>query len=104
MEKNTEKNTVILDLVQYNELREFKEQIEKNNVAVIPCGANYNGCGASYNFTKKFITTDEAVKEISKENENLLKIIETQQTEINKFKFPNVSVSYNVDDIKKFTV
>ncbi len=54
-----EKNTVLLSLRDYNGLREFREEIEKGNTF----------CDWGF----RYISTDEAVKEITECNQALKK-------------------------------
>lgn len=61
-----EKNTVLLSLEQYNELRDFKKEIEKGNVLKI----YYSYSGYDHN---DFINIGDALKEISEVNNGLLK-------------------------------
>lgn len=50
------KNTVTIDLEYYNNLRDFKENIEKDNVVVVN---SYSYCGD----TTYYYTNDEMLKE-----------------------------------------
>jgi hypothetical protein len=63
----TEKNTVLLPLEDYNDLRDFKQNLEKNNSARIT-GGRYSG-GNSYTF----VSTEETVKLATKFNDELIK-------------------------------
>ncbi len=56
-----EKNTVLLSLEDYNELREFKEKTESGFVPV------WNCCGIYCHF----YTKDEAIKDIAEQNKGL---------------------------------
>ena len=53
-----EKNTLILDLDEYNELRDFKTTIEKGNV-VCKIQTNY--------WQKQYLTTSDALDQLSTE-------------------------------------
>jgi len=66
-----EKNTVLLDVEKYNELRDFKQKIEEGKTFAIYTGFEF--------FKKSFITTDKAILAIAdansllqKENEDLM--------------------------------
>ena len=52
-----EKDTILLGVEKYNELRDFKKEIEAENT----CRVSFGMWGGAVNF----ISTDEAVKEIS---------------------------------------
>ena len=58
-----ETNTVLLSLEDYNELRDFKTEIEKGNTF---CGWHY-GWGSDV----RYISTDEAVREMAECNKEL---------------------------------
>ena len=60
-----EKNTVLLDVEKYNELRDFKQKIEEGKTLSIYSGFDY--C------KKSFITTDKAILAISDANSLLQK-------------------------------
>lgn len=99
-----EKNTVLLGLPEYNELREFKEQLEKNNScrALDYTNTVYNNNG--YYPAVTFVTTDEAVKEIAAKNEGLIKHVEALNAEILKLKYPPKDKELTVNDVKKMSV
>jgi hypothetical protein len=63
-----EKDTVLLDVEKYNELRDFKQKIEEGKTLVIALGWNY--------YRQEFITTEKAVEEIAAANKLLKKEIE----------------------------
>ena len=54
-----EKDTVILNIKDYNELRDFKEYIERNYTIEVK--------SYKYNIAIKYISKDEAVKQITSE-------------------------------------
>jgi len=64
-----EANTVILNLEEYNELRDFKTDIEKNHTIKIGYGLNF--------YELSYITRDEAVKQA-------MEIIEEKNKRINQ--------------------
>jgi hypothetical protein len=80
-----QKDTVLLDIEKYNELRDFKQKIEEGKTIIIVSGWDH--------YTKKFITTEKAVEEIAeankllqKENEYLRKAEETNKVTLNEIK------------------
>jgi hypothetical protein len=74
-----ETNTVVLSLQDYNQLREFKEKMEKGNTYKLPQPYTYgNGqwfLGQTYPATT-YITTDEAVTDLLEKNKQLSEINE----------------------------
>ena len=66
-----EKDTVLLDVLTYNELRDFKKEIIANNTMVIS-GSGWTG----FPTEKRFISESETVKEIAQENAKLKEQIE----------------------------
>ena len=60
-----EKDTVLLDVFKYNELRDFKQKIEEGKTMVIVSGYHYH--------RKEFLTTEKAVEEIAEANRLLQK-------------------------------
>jgi len=80
-----EVNTVILSLFEYNTLRDFKENLEKNNTYHV-LGYYDTWCGQTN--TTTFVSTDEAVKMIAEKNETLSKKIADLTQEIYDLKHP----------------
>jgi hypothetical protein len=81
-----EKDTVLLAIEKYNELRDFKQKIEEGKTLVIISGCNY--------YRKDFITTEKALEEIAaankllqKENEELRKPKEIKLNDIKKMSY-----------------
>lgn len=74
-----EKNTVVLSLQDYNQLREFKEEMEKGNTYKLPQPYVYGGgnyyMGQTYPATT-YITTDDAVTDLLVKNKQLSEINE----------------------------
>ena len=68
-----EKNKAFVDLDEYNELKQFKENIEKGN-AVFLYGGYYNN--------SKFITTDEVLKNICGDLMKEIKELHIKQNEL----------------------
>lgn len=99
------KNTVTLELEEYNKLRDFKKEIENGKVLEI---AYYTG---AYDFTKyvKFYTEDELItklseqyKELQAENKQLqdnIKELKGNIKQIETIKPKEISI----DDVKKMT-
>ena len=103
------RNTVILDLNQYNELKEFKEEISKSKIYVkaVPQVNGYVG----YNFNtvyvhdKEYITESEAIKEISDRYDIVVK----QHEELERIIFelrnpPKTSKEPTVIDLKNMSL
>jgi hypothetical protein len=80
-----EKDTVLLDVKKYNELRDFKQKIEEGKTIVIFSGWNY--------YRKDFITTEKAVEEIAEAN----KLLQKENEELRKTK------EITLNDIKKMS-
>jgi CRISPR/Cas system-associated protein Cas10 (large subunit of type III CRISPR-Cas system) len=108
MEKNNV-STVKLTLFEYNNLRDFKENIEKNNTVFINDTATYTEYivgGGRINESKKnlrYISTDDAVKEIAEINAEILKtnaeILKKYDNLIN-----NKEEELTIDKIKKLSI
>lgn len=83
------KDTVILDVVEYNKLRDFKNEIEKGNI--LKKYSNYSGytfiCG---------LDVDEAIILLANENDELKERIINKDKIIQKLK-------YKCSDIEKPT-
>lgn len=95
-----EKDTIILSVDKYNELRDFKLEIEKGNIL------NNYSCSYGYSFTCGK-NPDDSIKLMLKENENL-----TEQNEIlkntiadltNKLIGTSKPKELAIEDIKKMT-
>lgn len=88
-----ESNQVILDLEKYNELRDFKKMMEDENTINVHCGLYVS---------KTYITTDQALKDIAKINDDLRKTNEKLHSDnitlgFEKVKYLNEKVSlYNM--------
>jgi hypothetical protein len=80
-----EKDTVLLDVEKYNELRDFKQKIEEGKTIVIISGWNY--------YRKDFITTEKALEEIAEAN----KLLQKENEELRKPK------EITLNDIKKMS-
>lgn len=91
-----ETNTVVLNLNDYNQLREFKEKMEEGNTYKLPQPYVYgNGqyfMGQSYPSTT-YITTDEVVTELLEKNKQLSAINDGLANDRNRLKFENDSIN-----------
>ena len=79
------KDTVLLAVEEYNELRDLKKEIEEGKTLVIISGWN---C-----YKRNFITTEKALEEIAeankllqKENEDLRNVNKLKETTLNDLK------------------
>ena len=86
------KDTVLLDVEKYNVLRDFKEYIEKGNTLEIN--------NSRYNSYHRFITTDEAVKILVNESNDLIK---TQAEELNRL-LKQISDLQEINKPKEITI
>jgi hypothetical protein len=109
-----EKDTVILDLKTYNELREFKETIENGDVIMIrehvstsfSSYSNYNWAGDKHDIINtdraKIFTLDDALDEVCKINEEVTKrnimLNDLLEKEINEFNSYKVSSKVIIED------
>ena len=83
-----EKDTVLLAVEKYNELRDFKQKIEEGKTIVIVSGWNY--------YNKEFITTEEAVEQIAKAN----KLLKKENEDLRNTNKPK---EITLNDIKKMS-
>jgi hypothetical protein len=83
-----EKDTVLLAVEKYNELRDFKQKIEEGKTLVIVSGWNY--------YQKDFITTEKALEEIAAANKLL-------QKENEDLRNANKPKEITLNDIKKMS-
>ena len=79
-----EKDTVLLNVEKYNELRDFKKEIED--------GYTYRVYLGMWGSSLRFIGTDEALKEMSE-------MLEAKQKEIDDLKNPDKKQP-SIDEIK----
>jgi ribosomal protein L9 len=92
-----DKNTVVLDLEEYNKLRDFKEGIEKGNSFTVYWGSGYAG------YKYKVVTTDEVVKQIMEANNNINKEKNNLIQQLYNCQHPESKV-FTVEDIKKMSI
>lgn len=93
-----EANTVILNLGDYNSLRDFRDEMEKGHTYYV---IEYTGY-CEYTNTYRFVSTDEAVRIISEFNEKLQKRISDLQIEIYDLKNPKKEIT--IEQIKKMSL
>lgn len=82
------KNTVLLDVEKYNELRDFKQKIEEKYTYATKC--------SNYFYEVRYITTDEAIKEIEELNKSLSKRVED-------LKSANNPKEITIEDLKRMS-
>lgn len=101
-QNNMETNTVVLTLSDYNELREFKEKMEKGNTYVVPQPHTYNSWLNNYSPlpSVKYITTDMAVKELLGRNDKLSAINEELNIECNHLR----NSRPNIRELKRMSI
>ena len=81
------KNTVLLAVKKYNELRDFKQKIEESKTLVIVSGYNF--------LEKEFISTEEAVEKIAEAN----KILQKENKDLRSDNLRGITIN----DIKKMS-
>jgi len=102
-----DKNTVLLDLFEYNKLREFKEKIEENN----SIKKEYWLHGHEY---VTYISTDSHIKELIEEGNKLRETTNDLEKKIShleddilklnkKLPIPIVQKDVTLEDIKKMS-
>ena len=84
-----EKDTVLLAVENYNELRDFKKKIEEGYTLTITSSIFY--------YDRRFITTDKAVKELVDANKELQKQIEDLRSGNQKKELP-------ISEIKRMSI
>jgi len=98
-----EANTVILSLPEYNALRDFKENIEKGNTFRTIDYSTSPYMSQAYIAIPKFVTTDEAVKEIANQNSNLSKELAKVSDENYKLRHPETR-EVTLNDVKRMSI
>jgi len=104
-----EANTVILALSEYNALRDFKTELEKGNTyRTLDYQQIYSG---QYLQGVSFVSTDEAVKEITSKNEVLSKQIQDLEVKIQTLNYsaagsPKIiyKTELTIKDVKKMSI
>lgn len=88
-----ETNTVLLSLSDYNELREFKENMEKYNVYKLsqPYSNPFSCLNYQLHIPLKYITTDEAIIELLERNNQLSEMHDKLAIECDKLKRETIS-------------
>lgn len=84
-----EKDTVLLDVEKYNELRDFKKKIEEGYTLTIAY--------SSYYTDRWYITTAKAVEEVVNANKEL-------QKQIEDLKSGNTKKDLPISEIKKMSI
>lgn len=79
-----DKNTVILDVYEYNRLRDFEKEINAGNAY---------WCFSSYNY--KLLTVNEAIKKLAEDNKDL-KELNNELREVKK-------KEHTVEEIKRMS-
>jgi hypothetical protein len=107
-----ETNTVVLNLWDYNELREFKEKMEEGYTYKLnqpyklyqPYSAHYNPIVCPTNLQPaKYITTDLALKELLERNDKLTAInneLYEECIDLKNNRPPNI----NISELKKMSI
>lgn len=90
-----QKDTVLLDVEKYNELRDFKQKIEGGKTIVIVSGWKY--------YDKKFITTEKAIELIADANKLLQKENELLQKENKELRNANNPKEKSLSEVKKMS-
>jgi len=91
-----EKNTVLLSVEAYNELRDFKKKVEEGKIyAIRDYRGRYNSVGGV-----KFLTENEAVKIIADNNEALERQNKEQDENISKLHKQNIELTVQLEKAK----
>lgn len=77
-----EKDTVLLSVERYNELRDFKNETEQGKTYVITnsWGSRMNRCG----YSKTYLTDDEVVADFDKRNSELADEVKELKNQLDK--------------------
>lgn len=101
-----EKDTVLLDIAVYNELRDFKKEVEESlkesKFAVIEERWGFVFGGVCNRYTRKYYTENEAVADFEKRNKEL----ETENKEMkDKIEKSGIKepVEISINDLKKMS-
>ena len=87
----TEKNTVILDVYEYNRLRDFEKEINADNAYA---------CYSINNGHYILLTVNNAIKKLTKDNKDLKELNDELH---NKLFHPPVTKELTIDEIKKMS-
>ena len=87
----TEKNTVILDVYEYNRLRDFEKEINADNAY---------SCYSINNRHYILLTVNNAIKKLTKDNKDLKELNDELH---NKLFHPPVTKELTIDEIKKMS-
>ena len=89
-----EKNTVLLSLYDYNELREIKEKIESGKIAKI----NYYSHGSH---CIEYLSPVEALEEVVDLNNYYKEMLEDRDSEIKELKNPTPKIATEKEEDEK---
>lgn len=99
-----QENTVLLSVKEYNELRDFKKEVEENltksKFAVITNQYGYRLY--SHNVTTKYYTQDEAILDFENENKELRKEISELKSKVEKEETKE-PVEITIDELKNMS-
>lgn len=95
-----ESNTVILNLQEYNALRDFRENLEKNNTHRI---LSYYETWCGRTDVTVYISSDKAVKDIAEQNHSLEKHINNLVAKIYELEHPTDPI-ITIEDVKRMSV
>jgi len=99
-----EKDTVLLSVEKYNELRDFKKETEEARAE----GKSYvisetlGGYIGNYEYSKKYFTDSEIVEDFDKRNKELEAKIKELEAKIEKAKIKE-HVEISINDLKKMS-
>lgn len=88
------KDTVLLDIKDYNELRDFKQKIEE--------GKTFFKTTNIFGYSMEFMSTDDAFSQICEINEKLSSEIENLKNKNKNLSSENINQK-QIDDLKKMT-
>jgi len=77
-----EKDTVLLSVKKYNELRDFEKKIKEGKVCVI--SDSWGGFVFSGGYINKYYTNDEVVVDFEKRNSALVNEVEELKSQLDK--------------------
>lgn len=99
-----QENTVLLSVKEYNELRDFKKEVEENltksKFAVITNGYGYGLY--SHDVTTRYYTQDEAILDFENKNKELKEEICELKSKLKKSEIKE-PVEVTIDDLKNMS-
>ncbi len=99
-----EKNTLLIDIEVYNQLRDFKREMELGNTLMVYPHSIQSNYEQYHPIISRYITRDEAVKEVVDENNKLNDEIEKLKSQIEKLKSQNKPKEISLSDVKKMSL